>query len=185
MSYDLLCYPSKSGTPQTAEAEGCYNSDYRREVSKDLARDLKQKIATALMQHNPRLHPSEFLYAQIAQRRNISEEQARRLYCHIELTPPAEDPAIQITIYDDHVDLTLPFWYKGDKAVEVFAELQGYLRVIGETAGFFVYDRQAGIAFDPLVEELNRETYDGAMRIVPSTMARSGKRRRRPWWKFW
>ncbi len=85
MSYDLLCYPSLSGAPQNAEAEAFYSTAYRNQVGKDLPENLKQKIATALMQYNPRLQPFEFDYTRIAQARQISQEEARRRYRHIEL----------------------------------------------------------------------------------------------------
>ena len=40
----------------------------------------------------------------------------------------------------------LPYWYQGSRADQVFSQVSEYLRVIRETAGFFAYDPQTGIA---------------------------------------
>lgn len=36
----------------------------------------------------------------------------------------------------------------------MFAQLLDYLKVIRSAAGYFAYDRQAGLAFDPIATEM-------------------------------
>jgi hypothetical protein len=55
------------------------------------------------MQHSPRLQPFKFDYPKIAKSMEISEQQAREQWKHVELNPPEGDAAIQITVCGDHV----------------------------------------------------------------------------------
>ncbi len=184
MSYDLLCYPSKSGTVDKSEAQD-FDSIEGSNADAPL-RSNKQKVVSALVHSNPRLEPFLFDYPQIAKLDRISEEEARRKYSHVELNAPEGDPAIQLTIYDDRVDITIPYWYGAGESASVFAQLFAYLRIIRETAGYFVYDPQTDSAFDPLlIESLDHETYDRVMLKIPDIVSGSRKTKTRAWWKFW
>jgi len=128
------------------------------------------------------LQAFQFDYRKIAEFQKITEDEARSLYQHVELTPPEGDLAIQLTVYDDHVFISIPYWYQDSKADKVFSQCSEYLRVIRRTAGFFTYDPQTGIAFDPLETELNHSQYEKVVKDLPKLTA---VRPDKPWWKFW
>ncbi len=63
--------------------------------------------------------------------------------------------AIQITVYDNHVCFSVPYWYQGQKAEQLFDQLRAYIKIIWETAGYFVSDPQTGEVFDPAEKEFD------------------------------
>ncbi len=143
MSYDFYCYRSASGVPDVAEAQAVVediNETDEAGDSKPTSFQTIEEIAAALMESNPRLERFKFDYAKISESENISEDQARQRNQHAELNPPEGDLAIQLTIYDDHVFISIPYWYRGTEANQVFSQCSDYLRVIRRTAGFFAYD---------------------------------------------
>jgi len=188
MSYDLYCYQSVSGTPNAAEAEALVDAMNAAEEAgnkKPTSSDTKEKITAALIEHNPRLESFKFDYSKIAELQKISEDEARSLYRHVELNPPEGDLAIQLTVYDDHVFISIPYWYQTSKADQVFLQCSEYLRVIRRTAGFFAYDPQTGIAFDPDRTELrNHPGYEKIVKDLPKIAAEAATPDK-PWWKFW
>ena len=191
MSYDLYCFQPSSSTPSLEEAQAVIESEeVLGQPEVDSARETKRRIADALMQHNPRLQEFDFNYAQIAKTMNISEEEARAQWTHVELNPPEGDPAIQITVFGDHVYINTPYWYSGPEADKVFRQLMDYLRVLKRTAGFFVFDPQKDRIFDPETEDLGEHgSYEKIVRDMPGMVAELVKERgeltRKPWWKFW
>lgn len=89
---------------------------------------------------------------------------------------------------DDHVFVTVPYWYKGENADRVFDDLLQHFRVIRRTAGYFTYDPQTGAAFDPeTTPTLTHTHYDRVVDKMPEliTAARKMAKQRKPWWKFW
>lgn len=187
MSYDLYCYRSALGDPNSAEAEAlveAINTAEEAGEKKPTSSDTKEKITAALIAHNPRLEPFKFDYSKIAEFQKISEDEARSSYQHVELNPPEGDLAIQLTVYDDHVFISIPYWYQGSKADQVFSQCSQYLRVIRRTAGFFAYDPQTGIAFDPEQTELrNHQGYEKIVKDLPKIAAEAATPDK-PWWKF-
>src|SRR6266702_2971691 len=145
MSYDLYSYSSPSAIPDVAEARGLvdsFNADEEEGRTRETVAGIKEKIAAALTEHNSRLQPFRFDHAAIAKAQNITEREARAQYQHVELNPPDDDLAIQLTVYGDHVFITVPYGYRGSEADQVFSQLSNYLKVIRRAAGFFVYDPQ-------------------------------------------
>jgi len=188
MSYDLYCYRSSSGVPSKTEAEAtvdAFNAAEEAGTPSQTFADKKEKLATALIKHNPRLERFKFDYDKIAESLKISEHEARERYQHVELNTPEGDLAVQLIVYDEHVDISIPYWYEGIKADQVFSELSGYLRVIRQTAGFFAYDPQTAVAFDPVQTELRDHLqYDKVVRDLPNIAAHAAKQGK-PIWKFW
>lgn len=196
MSYDLYCYPSKSGVPNSAEAQAFVEAVGAAEESGlaiETSSRAKERVTAALVEHNPRLEPFNFDYGEIAKFQKISEDEARALYRHVELNPPDGDLAIQLTVFDDHVAISVPYWYEGSKADQVFSQLSGYLRVIANASDFLAYDPQTGMAFDPRhTELLDHQHYDKVLQDMPKIVARAKREiaeqsteQPKPWWKFW
>ena len=187
MSYDVYCYRPSSILPSAEEAQALVQSEQdaiRRDD--DEARQIKTALAAALLKYNPRLEQFSLDRNEIAKVMKITYEEAKDRWNHIELDPPEGDLAIQLEIHWDHVSLTVPYWYKGAKADEVFNQLSDYLRLIRETAGFFAYDPQTDRAFDPEKEEFgNHGEYDRIAENLPAIIAQGQTNKRKPWWKFW
>src|SRR5437764_10278394 len=188
MSYDLYCYRAASDAPNSAEAQALVEAINAAEEAGDMkatASGTKERITAALVAHDPRLEPFEFDYSKIAEFHKISEDEACSRYEHVELNPPEGDLAIQLTVYDDHVFISIPYWYRGSKADQVFSRCSEYIRVIRRTAGFFAYDPQTDTAFDPTrTELLDHERYEEVVRELPKIAAKANKPDK-PWWKFW
>jgi hypothetical protein len=188
MSYDLYCYRATSGVPDAAEARALVEAMNAAEEAGDTkvtSAITKERITAALMEHNPRLEEFKFDYSKIAESQKISEDEARLRYQHAELNPPEGDPAIQLTVYDEHVFISIPYWYRGSEAEQVFSQCAEYLRVIRRTAGFLAYDPQTDTAFDPEnTELLDRQRYEDVAEELPKIAAEAIKADK-PWWKFW
>jgi hypothetical protein len=187
MSYDVYCYRSSSSLLDATEAQALVEAMNEAEEAGETrgTSGTKEKITAALVEYNPRLEPFKFDYSKIAQSRNISEDEARARYQHVELNPPEGDLAIQLTVYDDHVFLAIPYWYSGSKADHAFSQLSEYLRIISNASGFFAYDPQTGVAFDPSQKELSdHQRYDRVVADLPKIVAQR-EDQRKPWWKLW
>jgi hypothetical protein len=102
---------------------------------------MKQKIVDSLTKFDPTLA----MY-------NDRESDRTTLTNTVSGTPAPV--SLQIHVFQDRANITIPYWYTGKKAEKVFAMASSYLRVIGTVAGHFAYDPQMGRAFDPVKEDL-------------------------------
>lgn len=174
MSYDLYCYRPTSETPNLAEARVLVESFNARETAERQTNsgDVREKIADALVQRNSRFER----FQPAAEEHN-----------YIEVSSPEDDAFIvQFIIYNDHVFVTVPYWYKRDETGDAFSQLSGYLRLIREIAGFFVYDPQTETVFDPAQNiPLGHEHYDRVVDQMPAILNQVAKENKKPWWKFW
>jgi hypothetical protein len=119
MSYDLYCYRAVSDGPDVAEAEAlveAINAAEEAGDTKPTSSDTKDRITAALIAHNPRFERFKFDHSKIAESLKISEDEALLRYQHVELNPPEGDLAIQLTVYDYHVFISIPYWYQGSRA---------------------------------------------------------------------
>ena len=188
MSYDLYCYKSKLGTPDIDEAIAVIEAG-EEDITACAQPDTvtKLKIAKALIDLNPRLESFDFDYDEIAKIQGISVDKAKHDFDHIELNTPEGDLATQITIFDNNVSITVPYWYTGDKAQQVFEKVNGYARVVKQVTGYFVYDPQTEEVYDPTTSSgeglaaYTAITSGGKTSIAKPT----NQTRSKPWWKFW
>jgi hypothetical protein len=187
MSYDIYCFRPSSNSPSLREARAVVESEEVGDKPDDASSlETKRKTVNALTDYNPRLEPFQFDYTRLARDLKISEEQARRQFAHIELNPPEGDPAIQLTVFSDHVSINFPYWYTGPEADTLFDQLEDYLRVIREAVGYFAFDPQTDRVFDPAKESLgSHDSYDRIAEDLPAIIARELKKEQKPWWKFW
>jgi hypothetical protein len=117
----------------------------------------KRAIADALTEVDPSLNVVQFGFEEIAKLQNISLENARTRFRHLELDGPEHGPGIQIALFDDSGSLTVPYWHKDTRAKDVFAKIWQYLKVIQEVAGYQIYDPQMECIID-LGSDLDRAT---------------------------
>jgi hypothetical protein len=177
MSYDFTLFKPRSGENPliTARRVGTVESPV---PGAGLGR---RRIAEALLSHNPRLNEFRPDFDEIAKLEDVSVEQVRREWRHIELND--ESFGIQFTIYDNWVSITVPYWHEGAKAVEVFRTMWGYFEVIHREAGYVVYDPQLEQVFDPKAD------YSAASACYGTVMQKIEDARhspaRKPWWRIW
>lgn len=149
MSYDLYCYRSKLGKPDGNEADAVIEGDTDKWSKKDKDPAMKLAIVKALTAFNPRLEAFDFHYGEVAKLTVSIIEQEKNKFDHIEINHPEDDLALRLIVYDNHVFFTVPYWYKGQKAEQLFGYIKAYIKIIRETAGYFIFDPQTGKVFDP------------------------------------
>jgi hypothetical protein len=134
----------------------------------------KRRLAGALMRLNPVLCVAAFDYPSLAAAENVDPEEARRRYRHIELNSD-DYSGIQITLWDDEVELTFPYWHSGEQARNVLRQVWEYLELLQMWGSFVSYDPQLGRVlnlaadFDAVLEYLAAgadSTYERAARAV-------------------
>jgi len=112
-----------------------------------LLEEEKRKLARILLGLRPELRLAAFDYAGLAAKESIDEAEARRRYRHLELN--SEDSnAIQITLWDEAAELSLPYWHTGTQseiALRQAWECAGTLETWG---AFMVFDPQLERALD-------------------------------------
>lgn len=189
MSYDIYCYRSKSGQPNETEADSIIEADNNKWVTKQQDAQRKLSIVKALVNFNPRLEAFDFNYGKIAKLTATTIEEAKDKFNRIEVNTREGDIAVQLTVYDNHVYINVPFGYSGDDAKKLFRDITAYVKIIRETAGYFVFDPQTGHVFDPaengfdglgkyLSVSENMEEIIGGLKVTKTTVPK-------PWWKFW
>jgi len=185
MSYDIYCYKSELGKPDVEEARSLIEVDEERLVP--ARTELKESIANALIEFDPTLEKFEFDYEVIAKQRNITLDEAKIQYSHIELNTQLDALSVQIEIFDNNVAISTPYWYSGDEAKSTFAKIDEYTKVIYRIAEYFVYDPQTDKAFNPLISHLTDiSTYTETtekVRQIGNELRRTPEKK--PWWKFW
>jgi hypothetical protein len=185
MSYDIYCYKPSSSTPNVNEAQAIIEKEESASVGNKEQAEIKEKIAKAILEYNPKLERFKFGFDKIAEIQKITVEEAKEKFSHIELNPPEDDDAIQIIIDNDNVFISTPYWYEGEDAQNVFTEIYSYLKIIKKEAGYFAYDPQTEIAFDPDEHEFdNLEGYEKIVRKLPEIAYNTYKENKKPWWKF-
>jgi len=185
MSYEIYCYKSALGEPDVEEAHSVIEVDEERPVF--VRTELKTSLANALIEFDPTLEKFEFDYEKIAKQRNITLDEAKIQYSHIELNTPLDALSVQIEIFDDNVAISTPYWYSGDEAKSTFAKIDEYTKVIHQIAGYFVYDPQTERVFDPSTSHLTDiSTYTDTTKKVRQIGSELQKKsEKKLWWKFW
>lgn len=145
MSYDLYLFKPKAGVDPLETVDELF-SEESEEINPGLPQPEKEarkrSLADALIKLNPQLEVFPFGFQQLAEMDNISEDEAKITYRHLELNGAEDGNGIQITLYDDSADITVPYWHSGEKAQQVFKEIWNYLELIENKAGFVTYDPQ-------------------------------------------
>lgn len=181
MSYDIYSYKSSKGVPDPDEVDDIIEADIDKWIANGPLISSKDQAISILKICNPRLEVFEASAKK-------HESNLRKVIRHVELNPPDDDPVIQITVFDNHVFFSIPYWYRGADADKVMSMLSTYLKSLRSNLGFFVYDPQTGEVFDPIENEFNGlERYllvSGNLEYLVSTTD-SKKLKKKPWWKFW
>jgi hypothetical protein len=184
MSYDIICYKSNLGRPDVDEASQVIEDDNDIWVKKPYNYQTKTAIEKALLGFDTNLQG--FDYADLAKKKNKSIDDVKKDFQKFELNTIKDDPEIHVEIFDYHVAITIPYLYQGDMAKKVFEKLKAYIKIIKETAGYFVYDPQTGETYDPIGNKFDGirkylSVSDSMDDILKSARQPENKK---PWWKF-
>ena len=182
MSYDFrLCLPRAGRSREEiayADAEDLGGTD--PVLAKE---ERKKRVADALMAQNSALKPFVFGFEAIAKFEKITVEEVKKKHRHIELNGSEEGNGIQITLFDDEVSVTVPYWHQGSAARRVFEEIWSYLKIIEREGCFFTYDPQIERVLDLERDfEAAVSCYD---RVSNQVAKRLPTRQKKSWWKFW
>jgi len=187
MSYDIFCYKSNLKHPDIDDASQVIEDDNDIWVKKPYNYEMKIAVEKALLGIDPAL--IGFDYDLLAKKKNKSAEDVKKEFLKFELNAAYGESEVHVEVFDYHVAIAVPFIYQGDIAKTVFEKLKLYIKVVNETAGYFVYDPQTGQVFDPAENE-----FDGLNKyllVSESTEEMIGAQSTaqtkitRPWWKFW
>jgi len=188
MSYDLHLIVRSSGTDLLQKSRAdmeSENDELNPGPPVPEKEERKRNLADRLMRANPDLEQFAFGFAKIAKAYGCTESEAQEKFRHIELNGPDADNGVQITLYDDSADITVPYWHHGDAARRVFEEVWQYLAVLAEHGDFAVYDPQ----LDKMLDFSNDRgevtmTYSRVLDQVGKTLG-TPDAAKKPWWKFW
>ncbi|MDA4115295.1 MAG: hypothetical protein OK442_01915 [Thaumarchaeota archaeon] len=177
MTYDIICYKPITANATVDEARRViYAGDEFPLLERSSNPEEKWRIAAALLRFDPRLRPAGFDPAKLVEMELDGVEKAK--HSHIELNNFSPRMSIQLDIHDNGVSVIVPYWFEEDDIGRVISLLSAYLRVIGETAGYFVYDPQVEVAFDPVKTDFRklhayaaRGSYKDTMRRLPDIIA--------------
>ncbi|MEO5996678.1 MAG: hypothetical protein ABIN89_08095 [Chitinophagaceae bacterium] len=170
MTYEIYCYKSNLFAPDLNEAQ---NATLMKDAeSNGNANSKKIQIIMALRKFNPKL--DSYLmpgYNNLKTIKNIKES-------HIVLISPKGDFATQITILNNWVLFSIPYWYSDTTASEVFRQTDQYLNIIRQTVYYYVYDPQAQKAYDPWNENFDALTlYIKTSKIIEQDKSEKAKHR--------
>jgi hypothetical protein len=193
MSYDLHLFRPVAGVEllETARASLETESEELNVGPPVPEKEQQKRQNAALLQIvNPDLEIYPFDYAGIARTSGCSEAEARVRYRHLELNGAEDGNGIQVTLWDDTVSITVPYWHGGAGAEPVLAEIWNYLRVLEVRAGFRTYDPQLervlALAADlSAVVGQYRAVADRLPEIAAKKLEEFPLPVQRPWWKFW
>ena len=194
MSYDIYLYKSKTGIPDEDEADALIAADMDKWIEKEANSHIKLSIVKALTEYDSKLEAFDFHHGDIAKFTVKTIEEEKNKFDHIEINKADGDFVVTIIVYDNHVFITTPYFHNGASAQKLFRDINNYIRIISETAGYFVSDPQTGQTFDPAennFERLNKylsvsEHFDEIMNESNDKSSGVTKREsKKPWWKFW
>jgi hypothetical protein len=187
MSYDLHLFRPKPGVDLTEAALASMEDDEENESpgaanAEDERR--KRALAEALRRTNPGL--AEFKGEDEDDELEEEAEEERQRWRSIELNGPDDGNGIQITLYDDTADITVPYWHKGEAAKRVMTEIWEYLEVLQSQGGFRTYDPQVEKVLDLATDrEAVLATYAKGVGYTDDITRKGSGKQAKPWWKLW
>jgi hypothetical protein len=187
LSYDLHLIRRVDGVDPAASARellGQDEDDLDPGEPSPALEDRKRRLAALLIAGNPQLEPFPFDYPALATLNEITEDEARLRFRHVELNGPEDGNGIQITLHDDRADITVPYWHQAPEATRVFEEIWGYLSILEREGPYAIYDPQLDRLIDLASDrDAVQRQYAGVVAQMPGITAQS--KPQKPWWRLW
>nr|WP_319395939.1 hypothetical protein [uncultured Desulfobacter sp.] len=189
MSYDIYLYAPIPGKDHTDTIDYYLNGeeeDINPGPPDEASEAKKKRIANSLISFNNDFEIFCFGFDEIAKIENISIEDAKIKYRHLEINESDDGNGIQITVYDNSATVTVPYWHTGETAKEIFEKIFEYLQIIQEESGYIIYDPQIESIID-LNEhcEVLLNKYASVSTDVQDGGFVDKLKEKSPWWKFW
>ena len=189
VNYQIYFFaPPKDGDPW-AIAEAGPPAEADPGTIEPAAEVAKQRIATALTTLDPTLQVFPFKHEDLARFAEITVEEAQRRWRHYEIAAPSEGTGVQIVLHDAWATVGVPFLHDGPAAEAVLAKTWEYIRVVASMGNYYAFDRQLGRFLD---FEADYEAFfaayiagEGETSELMASVAMSGVRRPKAWWRFW
>jgi hypothetical protein len=146
----------------------------------------KRRLCDVLLKDEPQFAQFVFDWSEIARIDSIPEEEAMVRYRHIELNLPEDDRSgIQITIYDQSVSITVPYWHQRPAATEVFGRVARFVERLEGEGDLATYDPQIGriVQLSVEIDEILNQYLRVVARIPQIIQASTPNSK--PWWRFW
>ncbi|ATL46008.1 hypothetical protein COR50_01865 [Chitinophaga caeni] len=183
MSHSIFCYQSKIGRPLKEEALFLVKNQLEilGNCEKNVA--MQHKIVSAISEIHPGMVVVPFNHAVLALVQELSPEEAAYLYDHIDMYSPEGETPVQLSVLHHLVTITIESWPL-KKSDQFFIYLGKFIKAIRETAGYFVYDPQLDVAFDPSQDNYRRLMhYIAEEEHIHQGIIR--EKHAKPWYKFW
>src|SRR5262245_42022976 len=144
MSYDLYLVRPTGGKAAQSMVEELTESDPTAHAAPvdPAAENLKAEVAAAVVGLIPTMEPFKSEYDKVAEALSCTQEEARLRFRHVELTDVRQGHEAQITIFDRHVFVTVPFSHGGPAADAVLGDIAAVGRMLAKRWGFVTYDPQ-------------------------------------------
>ena len=201
MSYDLYLLRQRPGESTDDVLE-------QQELDEDIdsgpldpaCEERKRKLAAAIEAAAPVFKPFVMDYAEVAKAMNCMEEQARRRMRHIELNEePPPGHGIQVTVNDDSVAVTVPYWHTGEKARRAFEIIAQVCEPAVKAWGLAIHDPQLDRmvtlpadlpAMRAVYEKMVADIHDPNGRFLAAATAQIDREFgqipvTKKWWQFW
>jgi hypothetical protein len=146
----------------------------------------KRRLRGVLIREEPKFEQFEFDFHEIARIDSISEGEARTRYRHVELNLLESDRSgIQVTLYDQTVSITIPYWHNEAAASQVFVRVGRYIELLENSGDLVTYDPQVGriVRFATDLGEI-LQRYLSVMARIPDIVDHSRMQPKR-WWHLW
>lgn len=171
MSYDFRFFSQVKGEDprETAGREGEADlPSMRVQVA------LNQRIATALVSHDPALNRHE----------SAAFDDRDADLVHIQLFALQDDDGILIELGPDETWFHIAYFLPATQAAEAFGKTRDYAEIIQRESGCLIYDPQLDRLLGPDDDfQASLSSYLKTGRTVGAALA--AKASQRPWWKLW
>lgn len=147
MSYELYLFKPRAGIDPLETVDELFlveDEDIHVSSPKAEKEIRKHQLADALKKLNPELEIFAPGFNETSEMDSFFGEEADAGFRHLELNEAEADNGIQIALYDDKANITIPFWHRGEKAKKVFGEIWAYLSLLEKEADFVTVDPQIG-----------------------------------------
>ncbi len=149
MSYYIYCYQSRLGELDLEEAQNTIEI-FEEQSFLPSNYEYKLEVAQLLMACNPNFEQSDFSFdATLTAEKDIASAE-RHPAVNIQLNAITDCGKEEIIIFNNNVSISIPFLHENMVAEQIFEKLVVYTKIIGRIRGYFVYDPQAEIVYDPL-----------------------------------
>lgn len=180
MNYEYYGYKSGLSNPNLEEARELLNGPINRSNRAEDLRVKALKLADVIKSIDSRFEILIFDHENPSNGSGNSLDKVGLKFTYIEMNN--EDGEFTVTIFDQLVQLSVPFLFTGTNIERVFFRLLIFIKKFSLETGYIFYDPQADLLIEPsLVNSLSDKHYLRLSRQITKTSFKSGKRKSLHW----